>query len=138
MMAKQKKRWIYSPQKPSKPSIPDQIKEELTQKSQLLIDTVLKPTYIKAPPEEAQFNYLTDIWTKWYRGYFYFCTTYACPGPNALSPSFEDRFARMEYIGNGQFNLSYMRHTGQWWEVFTGLTVDESLDTIKNEPYFHP
>ena len=137
-MAKQKKRWIYSPPKPSKPIISNDIKEELTQKSQQLIDTVLKPTYVKPPPEAPQFNYLTDIWTKWYRGYLYFCTTYACPGPSALSPSFEARFARMEYTGYGKFNLAYMRHTGQWAEIFTGLTVDECLDTIKNEPYFHP
>lgn len=137
-MSKSKKRWVYSPAKPDKATLPAHLKEEIEQKSQQLIDSFLKPTYIQPPPTEARFNYLTDIWTKWYRGYFYFCTTYASPGPTALSPSFEDRFARMEYVGNERFNLAFMRHTGQWWEIYTDLSVDECLNSIKNEPHFHP
>lgn len=137
-MSKSKKRWVYSPPKPAKPSILPHLKEDIEQKSQQLITSFLKPTYIQPPPPDAKFNYRTDIWTKWYRGYFYFCATYAVPGPNALVPSFEARFARMEYIGNERFNLAYMRHTGQWGEIFTDLSVDECLDRIKHEPHFHP
>jgi hypothetical protein len=42
----------------------------------------------------------------------YFISVYACPAPNAFSPSFETNFAHMEYVGGDKFALSFMRHTG--------------------------
>jgi hypothetical protein len=138
MARKQPKRWIYSPPKPAKPTVPETLKAEVEVRARELIDTVLKPQHVKTPPKDERFNYIIDIGAKWYRSYFYFFSTYACPGPNALSPTFESKFARMEYVGDNRFNLSYMRHTGQWWEVFQGLTLDECLETIREEDIFHP
>ena len=42
----------------------------------------------------------------------------------------------MEYIGKNQFNLSYMRHTGQWHEIYSGLSLDECLVKVKDEVRF--
>jgi hypothetical protein len=61
---------------------------------------------------------------------------YACPGPNALSPSFETRFGRMEHDGGGKFTISYMRHTEKWFRLFPNLTVDECLDGIEHDWHF--
>ena len=47
------------------------------------------------------------------------------PGPNAISPYFEARFARLEYLADDNYNLSYMRHTGQWWEIDRDLSLEE-------------
>jgi hypothetical protein len=117
-VVKRQKAWIYSPPKPPKPKVPETLKVEV---------------------ERHDFNYIVDIYTKWYRNYFYFCAKYCCPSPNALSPSFEDKFARMEYIGgDGRFNLSFMRYTGQWIEIYTDLSLDESLAAITDDPWFHP
>ncbi|HME54063.1 MAG TPA: hypothetical protein VKM55_17685 [Candidatus Lokiarchaeia archaeon] len=79
-----------------------------------------------------------DIYSRWYRNYFYFCSKYSSPGPNAISPFFETKFARMEYMPNGRFNLAYMRYTGQWLEVFTDLSLEECLEMIEKGPWFHP
>jgi len=70
--------------------------------------------------------------------YFYFVATYACPGPNAISPTFEVNFARLEHTALGRFNLAHMRHTGKWHELFAGLTLDECLKAIKDDPWFQP
>lgn len=137
-MAKSRKQWVYSPPKPAKPAVPAAVKAELDTKAQALIDQHLKPQHVQPPPEEPQFNYLINIWTKWYRGYFYFCGTYASPGPNALSPTFEVRFARMEYGGSAHFNLAYMRHTEQWFELYQNLSIDDCLAAIRDEPFFFP
>lgn len=137
-MAKSRKRWVWVPPKPPKAAVPDSLKTELSIKAQELVEKHLKPTYIKPAPKNTQFNYVVDISTKWYRNYFYFCSTYACPGPNALSPTFEYRFARMEYAGMRKFHLAYMRHTGQWWQLYAGLTLDECLTAIRDEPHFFP
>jgi hypothetical protein len=44
----------------------------------------------------------------------------------------------MGYEGEGKFNLAFMRHTGQWWEIHSGLTMDECLIAIRDEPHFIP
>ena len=44
----------------------------------------------------------------------------------------------MEYIGNDKFNLAYMRHTGEWWEIYQELPLLECLSLITEEPHFIP
>jgi hypothetical protein len=66
--------------------------------------------------------------------YFYFTSTYACPGPNALSATFEAKFARLEHVAGWRFNLALLRHTGKWVELLTGLTLDECLKSIREDP----
>jgi hypothetical protein len=137
-MAMPRKAWMITPAKSSKSAVPDSIKVELMTKATDLIEKVLKPKHVLPPKPDEPFNYITDIGAKWYRNYFYFIATYACPGPNALSPTFESKFARMEYIGNGKFALSFMRHTGEWVGIFDDLSVDESLKTIQDDAWFTP
>lgn len=137
-MAKPRKTWMISPAKSPKPSVPDSIKVELMTKATDLIENVLKPKHVLPPKPDEPFNYITDIGTKWYRNYFYFIATYACPGPNALSPAFESKFARVEYLGDRKFALSFMRHTGEWHRIFDALFVDECLKAIQDDAWFTP
>jgi hypothetical protein len=139
-MAKKKpqKRWVYSPRKAAPPSVPEGLKAEVKAKADALVEAHLKPVYIKPPPADRRWNYIIDIFTKWHGSFFYFCSTYACPGPDALSPTFESRFARMEYAGSDRFNLAYMRHTEKWWEVAQGLTVNECIEMIRDGGIFQP
>jgi hypothetical protein len=137
-MAKRQKIWTYKPPKQPKPKVPDTIKLKVETKAREIVKSILKPGHVKAPSGDERFNYIVDIYTKWYRNYFYFCSKYACPGPNAISPYFEAKFARLEYVGNGCFNLSYMRHTGQWWEIYFDLSLDECIAAIRDEPLFLP
>ena len=78
-MSKRQKRWVYSPPKSKKPQVPEGIKLEVSKAAENLIKTFLKSQYVQPPPEDKRFNYIVDIYTKWYRNYFYFCAKYACP-----------------------------------------------------------
>jgi hypothetical protein len=131
--------WVYSP---PKPKVPDAVKVELRTKATELINDVLRPEHVKPPPKNAKVNYIVDLYTKWHRNCFYFCAKYACPGPNALSPFFDIGFARLEYSGGvsrqSRFNLSYMRHTGKWWEIRHGLSLEQCLSEVKEGGLFHP
>ncbi len=128
--------WVYSS---SKPDITDGFKIEVNQKAGKFIESVLKPRYVKSPPpKDEQYNYIVDIYSKWYRGYFYFCAKYHCPHPNAIEPYFEIKFARMEFLGNDRFALSYMRHTEQWWQVYPELILEQCLKVIDEDPLFTP
>jgi hypothetical protein len=137
-MAKKRKTWMIRPSKTPKPPLPDSLKAEVEAKAVALIEDVLKPKYVQSPPKDGQFNYIIDIGAKWYRNYFYFTSTYACPGPNALSPTFEAKFARMEYLGVGKFALSFMRHTGEWVGLYDALTADKCMQAIRDDPWFVP
>src|SRR2546428_9509204 len=53
--------WAMYPRKTSTASLPESLKMQITTKAHELIETVLKPKYIQAPPEHPQFNYLVDI-----------------------------------------------------------------------------
>ena len=103
-----------------------------------MIETGLTPKHVLPPPENPEFNYVIGLSTKWHGRYFYLVATYACPGPNAISPTFEVNFARLEHTATGRYNLAYMRHTGKWHELFAGLTLDECLKSIKDDPWFQP
>lgn len=137
-MAQRQKMWVYSPPKPPKPKVPEGVKAEVTARANELVEQILKPEHVKPPPAEPGFNYIVDIKNKWYRSYFYFYAVYNCPGPGALSPCFETEFTRLEYVGAGRFNLAYRRYTGQWHEVYQGLTLDESLAAVREDPWFRP
>lgn len=132
-MAKKKRagrQWTWAPDRRRKPTVPDDLKAEVERMAGELVEKVLKPAYIKPPPKEHRWNYPIDIWTKWHRSFFYFSSTWASPGPTALSPTFELGFARLEYVGNRHFNLAYFRHTDKWWEIAEGLTLKECLEMI--------
>ena len=137
-MATKRKAWMIRPAKKPTSSLPDTLKAEVEAKASDLIANVLTPKHVRPPPEDERFNYITDIGTKWYRHYFYFFSTYACPGPNALSPTFESKFARMEYIGDAKFALYFMRHNGEWVGIHDALSVDESMKAIQDDSWFVP
>ena len=61
------------------------------------------------------------------------------PSPNALAPTFEAMFARMEPLADGTFALYAMRHTGkEWVGVLDALSADECLKAIEDDPWFVP
>jgi hypothetical protein len=93
---------------------------------------------VEEPPPDPDMNYLVEISSKWYRNYFYFCATYRSLGPYAISPTFDTKFARMEYGVGGRYTLSYFRYTGQWWELYPDLSMEEAFQRIGEEPHFQP
>ena len=137
-MSKQKKVWAFSPRRSARQEVPDSIKADVEARANELVESVLKPQHVQPPPKDEHFNYIVDIYTKWHGSYFYFCAKYCSPGPNAISPFFEVKFARLEYVGNNRFNLSFMRHTEQWVELYADLPVTDCLTAIKDEPFFQP
>jgi hypothetical protein len=124
--------------KRSAEKIPDALKTKVKTQADALIENVLKQKFILPPPEDSDFNYIVDIFGKWYRKYFYFCSKYNCPSPHAMSPFFESKFARLEYIGPDKFNLSYMRHTNQWFEIGFDMSLNECMKAIEEDNHFYP
>jgi hypothetical protein len=132
-----RKSWVYSPASFPKPRVPDATRRDVKERADE-IAAEFKRRHVQPAPDEPRFNYLTDVYTRWHRSFLYFVMTYACPGPEAMAPSFEAPFTRLEYAGPDQFHLAYIRHTGKWWEVYRDLNLDEALSLICEQPFFHP
>lgn len=133
-----RKTWVFTGYKPKNAKITKEIKNEIERKGWELIRSFLIPEYIKPVPPQNQFNYLVDIFCKWHGKYFYFFSKYASPPPNAIEPFFAMGFARMGYVGKNRFNLSFMRHTGKWCELFQNIPLEECFDLIKQGDFFNP
>jgi len=135
-MAKPREPWNIRPVR-KKATVTASLKAVVETKARELIENILKPKYAKPPKKGEQTNYITNIEAKWFRNNFYFFSTYAYPSPNALSPMFEAKFARMEPLGNGTFALYAMRYTGnEWVGVLDALTVDECMKAIRDDDWF--
>ena len=131
--------WVYDP-KPQKVS--DELKKEIETKADKII-SILKEKHIKKPPKGYKYNYIVDIYYRWIGKRFYFCSKFNCPGPNAISPSFESKFARLQYTANkysekDKFQLFFMRHTGQWIKLLEDETLNKCFESIENDPWFVP
>ena len=137
-MPREINQWAMYPRKTSTASLPEALKMEVTTKTNELIEIVLKPKYIQSLPEDPQFNYIVDIYGKWYRKAFYLSAEYRVASPHPIQPSFEAKLARMQFAGSQRFHLSYMRYTGQWIQIYTDLPVDECIKAIRDDPYFTP
>ncbi len=103
-MPKEINPWAMYSRKTSPSPLPESLKMEVTTKANELIETVLKPKYIQPPPENPQFNYIVDIYGKWYHKAFYFCAEYRVAGPHVIESSFEAKFARLQYAGGPTFS----------------------------------
>jgi hypothetical protein len=67
-MAKSREPWNIRPAKKKDP-VSDSVTAEVETKAKELIEHVIKPKHVEAPPADARFNYITDIRAKWYRNY---------------------------------------------------------------------
>jgi hypothetical protein len=130
------RKWTWAPAKPC--HVPELLKDQVSARAAELIDRFIKPGNLRPPPKRMNLNYLVDIYTKWRGRYFYFMAKYASPGPNRIAPFFDIGFARLEYAGGELFNLAYFRHIGQWWQIGSGLKLEEALGRIKEGGLLSP
>jgi len=135
-VARVSKYWVWAPAKPKK--VPDFLKRQVSAKANSLVEESLKPEHVKPPPKNPKFNYIVDIYTKWRGRFFCFLGKYATPSADRIAPFFEIGFARLEYAGKDRFHLAYFRHTGEWWQIRSDLSLDEALNCIKDGGSFHP
>lgn len=125
--------WLPARPRRSSTAISPAFKVEVEKKAKELVETVLKPRYVLPKPKKPKFNYIIDVKTKWLGSKLFFIATLACPHS---APTFEWRFAKMEHVGYQRFTLSYLRHNDRWMRLFHGRSVDECLESIRDDYWF--
>ena len=134
-MAKKKQKaswgWVKAKQ-PTKPT--DAQKAAITAKFAPLVQRLNN----ELPPleEPQKRNQCIRVFTKWWRNFFYVMQEYKCPPEGYTAPGFELGLSRMEFRGEDSFEIAYFRHTGQWWVVAKGLTLEECVKAIEQDPWF--
>ncbi len=128
--------WVYvGGRAGTKP--PEAEKIAITGVCEKFIADVLKPRFL---PEvrPTEFNYPVAMYGKWHGNKYRFITRYRCDDPRSYEPEFDAPFARLEYVRRDCFDLSWHRHTGEWFCLFERLSLAEALQRIESEPHFEP
>jgi hypothetical protein len=119
-----------------KSGLPDYARPAIDEKARNLVETVLKPRLVIDEPHK-EYNFVIDVVTRWRGSSVYFISIYRVGSRGDVpGDTFEAPFARMQYKAGDLFGLSYMRHTGKWEEVYPGLSVEECLESIRDDPFF--
>lgn len=116
--------------------ISDKQKEEVTTFFIPLIQSFLDKLKTIRPNKEH--NYVSDIYTKWHRNYFYFCEKNKAEYENRILDEFETKFVRLEFIAEHNFHFSYFRHTEKWHLVAENIPLEKCEEMIKDNPNFQP
>ena len=130
-------RWVYvGGRSGNKPS--DAERQAITAACERFIEDVLRPRFL---PEvrPTEFNYCVEIFGKWHGTKYRLLQRFRNDRPDRYSErEFISPFARLEYVGRDLFDLSYFRHTQQWWPVDRGVTLDEALALLETNGIYHP
>lgn len=58
--------------------------------------------------------------------------------PDNRGEEFDAPFARIDRMGSDRFDIYWMRHTGKWWRLYTGVSLAEALRIVETDGILHP
>jgi hypothetical protein len=98
---------------------------------------VLKPRFLPQI-KPTEFNYPVEIFGDWRAGRYRFMQRYRSDSPNRVSDEFDAPFARLDHMGPNSFDIYWMRHNGNWWPLYRGVTLDQALRLMIDDGHLHP
>lgn len=135
MTKKPPKIWAPAPPRPKTPDDAERL--TIIAACETFIATVLKPRFL---PEitPTEWNYKIDIHGKWQAGRYRFMQRYRSGREQNRGAEFDAPFARIDRMGPDNFDIYWMRHTGNWWRLYTGVTLAEALRILETDGVLHP
>jgi hypothetical protein len=135
MARKPRKIWAPGPARPQAPNTAE--KRAIISACEHFIATVLKPRFL---PEikPTQFNYPIDIHGEWRAGRYRFMKRYRSGFADNAGWEFDAPFARLSRMAPDRFDIHWMRHTGQWWPMYSGKTLEEALHLLETDGVLWP
>ncbi|MGO8918542.1 MAG: hypothetical protein ACLQJR_21790 [Stellaceae bacterium] len=118
-------------------STDDVEKQAIIAACETFIRDVLKPRFL---PEirPTELNFVVDIHGAWSGGRYRFMQRYRSGMEDNRGEEFDAPFARIDRVGRDRFDVYWMRHTGKWWRLHTGLTFAEALHILETDGLLHP
>lgn len=122
---------LAKPKPPPKPKAADDVRDAVDLLAAPVVAEMKKARCIT--PKNPEFNWPDDFFTRWNRSSLYFVVVMRTP--HGQPPTFEVHAARMEYAGDGKFNLAVPMRRG--WNTFKrNATPEACLKEISKSVYF--
>jgi hypothetical protein len=67
-----------------------------------------------------------------------FVQRYRSGFPDNLGEEFDAPFARLDWISRDRFDIQWHRHTGEWFRLHRGLTLEQAIETLRSHGILHP
>ena len=122
----------------ARPVRPDDAeKQAIIAACEAFIRDVLKPRFL---PEikPTEWNYVIDIRGAWAGTRYRFMQRYRSGWEDNRDAEFDAPFARIDRIARDKFDIYWMRHTGKWWRLHSGVTLAEALHLLETDGILHP
>jgi hypothetical protein len=118
-------------------TVPDDEKGAITRACARFLDDVLRPRWL---PEirPTPFNYPISLDGKWYGNKYRFITHYRSGHAENFGDEFDAPFARLEYLGRDRFDVSYFRHTEEWFRLYRDVRLAVALQWIATDELLQP
>ncbi len=132
-----RKQWIGTLRAERPAAVDDLEKQAIIAACETFIRDVLKPRFL---PEikPTKWNYVIDIHGAWAAGRYRFMQRYRSGMAHNRGEEFDAPFARIDRMGRDRFHIYWMRHTGKWWRLYTGVTLAEALRIFETDGVLHP
>ena len=131
------KQWTLAVPAPRPSPAGETEKQAIITACEALIRDVLKPRHLPRILPSA-FNYVVDIHGAWAAGRYRFMQRYRSGMEHNLGETFDAPFARLDRMGPDRFYIQWMRHTGTWWRLHSGVTLAEALHLLETDATLHP
>jgi hypothetical protein len=118
------------PRPPVRPSVSSELQADILAQAEPVIAKLQKR--LCNPPGEADVNWCERIFSRWHRGSLYFVGVMRTP--HGRPPSFETHLVRMQYVGDGKFDVAFPMRRG-WATASRALSVSDCLrEILKTTP----
>lgn len=97
----------------------------------------LKPRFL-SQITQTQWNYVIDIHGAWAAGRYRFVQRYRSGMKHNSGEEFDAPFARIDRMAPDNFDIYWMRHTGKWWRLHSGVSLAEALRLLETDNVLHP
>ncbi|WP_245439594.1 hypothetical protein [Microvirga aerophila] len=109
----------------------------ITTACERLLAEVLRPRFLPAI-RPTSFSYPVAITGKWHSNKYRFLQRFRSDDPDALEPKFDAPFASLGYVDRDCFDVSWHRHTEEWFCLYRSVSLTEALRLIESDRYPHP
>jgi hypothetical protein len=139
MPKKSPKIWMRAPARAPGPAKTSEAeKQAIIAACEELIETVLKPRFLPEIIPSEERNYKINIHGAWRGGRYKFMQRYRSGFPDNKGVEFDAPFARIDHMGDGKFDIYWMRYTGEWWQVHGNKTLEEALHILQTDNVLFP
>lgn len=125
--------WV---QRPSVP--PTALKGAVAARCDAWITEVLVPRHLPEIRSQAEYNFCIGLHGAWRGNAYRFLSRWRTGTSRTPVEEWDTPWARLQHFAPGRFDIGWMRHTGAWWTLHRGLTLDEAMAILAEEPVLQP